>query len=255
MRIPRLKLRAALVAALVVLQVGSAHGAILNSLRGWSEDEPGWSGGLTGSFGASGGNSPQTIFEGSGRLQFRSEPNVFRLIITGRKTSAQGVETANATLGHLRHNYLLSERWATLTFLQYMRNPFQRLDSRTLLGLGARWMAVENKETRLYLGAAQMFEQERIQDVEGYTKAQRLSSFVSVEKKISEDVELDFLVFYQPRWSDFQDWRLFGEVSLDIELTGSLSLFTGYVLQYNSTPPEGVKDTDWNTKTGFAITF
>jgi len=258
MKMTRSQSPAALVAAGVILflfQAACVHGAIVNSLRGWSEDEPGWSGALTGSFGASGGNSPQTTYEGSGRLQFRAEPHVFRLIASGKQTSAQGVETANAVLAHLRHNYLLSDRWATLSFLQYQRNPFQRLDSRLLLGLGARWMAVKKKETRLYLGAAQMFEQDRIQDVEGFSKVQRLSSFVSFETKFSDDVGLDILVFYQPRWSDFQDWRLFGEASLEIELTGALSLFTGYVIQYNSVPPEGVKDTDWNTKTGFAVKF
>ena len=245
----------ALVVGLMMITAAAADAAIVNSLRGWSEKEQGWSGGIAGSYGASGGNSPQSTFEGSGRLQLRARDNVWRLLALGKRTTVQDVETANAVLGHFRHNYLLSERWATLAFLQYQRNPFQRLESRFLLGLGGRWLAAENEKTRFYLGAAQMWEQEEIQDQDGEEKAQRLSTFVSAESKLIDDVGLDFLVFYQPRWSDFKDWRMFAEIELTVELTGSLSLFTGYRWQHDATPPEGVEKTDWDTKTGFAFKF
>lgn len=246
---------ALLLALFAVLGSVAAEAAIVNSLRGWKEDEQGWSGGIAGSYGASGGNSPQSIFEGSGRLQLRARENVWRLIASGKRTTVHDVETANAVLGHLRHNYLLSDRWATLTFAQYQRNPFQRLESRFLLGLGGRWLAVKGESTRVSLGAAQMWEQEEIQDEGGVDKAQRFSCYVSFESRLSDSVAVDFLAFYQPRWSDFKDWRMFAEVSLIVELTGSLSLFTGYKREHNSTPAEGVEKTDWDTKTGFAFSF
>ncbi|MEN8008052.1 MAG: DUF481 domain-containing protein [Candidatus Krumholzibacteriota bacterium] len=242
-------------AGLAAVPAGGARAAIVNSLRGWSEDEQGWSGALAGSYGASGGNSPQSTFEGSGRVQLRSQANVWRLIGSGKRTTVHGVETKKSTLGHLRHNYLLSDRWATLAFLQVQRNPFQRLDSRFLAGLGGRWRAVKGESTLIYLGAAHMFEQERIRDEEGHTEAQRFSGFVSLEARLSEDVVVDFLAFYQPRWSDFNDWRMYGEVSLEVELTGSLSLFTGYKLEHNSRPPAEVEQSDWDTKTGLLFKF
>jgi putative salt-induced outer membrane protein YdiY len=248
-----------LAGALAVLTALSAvvpvRAGIVNSLRGWSEEEQGWSGALAGSYGASGGNSPQSTFEGSGRVQLRSRANVWRLIASGNRTTVQGVETKSSTLGHLRHNYLLNDRWATLAFLQQYRNPFQRLDSRFLLGVGGRWRAVKGEKTLIYLGAAYMFEQERIQGEEGHDKAQRLSAFASLEADLKEEVVVDFLLFYQPQWSDFSDWRFYGEAALEVELTGSLSLFVSYKLEHNSTPPEGVEQTDWSTKTGLAFKF
>jgi len=243
------------VAALVLLIPAAGRATIVNSLRGWNEDEQGWSGAITGSYGASGGNSPQSTFEGSGRLQLRNRNNVWRLLALGRRTTVRDVETANAVLGHLRHNYLLSDRWATLVFFQHQRNPFQRLDSRYLLGFGGRWKAVQGQSTLIYLGAADMFEQESIQDEEGHEKAQRFSGFASLETSLSEDVVVDFLIFYQPRWSDFKDWRMFAGIDLEVELTGSLALFTGYQIEHNSRPPVGVHQTDWRTKTGFAFKF
>lgn len=239
----------------LVIATGPAHAAIVNSLRGFERDEPGWSGSLAGSYDANGGNTDDSTFAGSGRVQWRGQSHIARCIVAGKRKLSRGEETARSFLAHLRHNYLLSDRWATIAFLQVQRNPFQRLDARTLIGAGARWEAVQGDKHLIYLGAATMFERERIQDEPVSTKAQRLSSFLSVEVALREGVLLDGLVFYQPRWNDFADWRFFGAISLDIGLTAALSLFTGYSVQYDSQPPVGVMQTDWNTNTGFQVKF
>ena len=83
----------------------------------------------------------------------------------------------------------------------------------------------------------------------------RLSSFASLELELRHGVFVDFLAFYQPKFDDFADWRAYGEIRLEVELIGSLSLFTGYNLQYDSQPPAGVEETDWNTRTGFLVKF
>ena len=240
---------------LLVIPAAGARAAIVNSLRGFDGDEPGWSGSVAGSYGASGGNTSESTFTGSGRLQRKGASNIWRLIGSGKRTTSRGEETARSALAHLRHNYLLSDRWATLAFLQLQKNPFQRLDSRILMGLGGRWQALKGESTLIYLGAAHMFEQERIQGEQGHDKAQRISGFISLEVELRDGVFVDCLVFYQPRWSDFADWRIFGEASLEVELTGSLSLFTGYNLEHDTRPPAGVEQTDWDTKTGFLVKF
>ena len=242
-------------AGLLAGPVCGARAAIVNSLRGFAEEEPGWSGALAGSYGARGGNTEESTFEGSGRLQWRNEPAIWRLIAAGNRTTRGGAETARSSLAHLRHNYLLNQRWATLAFLQFQKNPFQKLESRFLLGLGGRWRAVKGKSAVLDLGAAHMFEQEKIQGGGGFAKAQRLSSFLSLQLTVREGVVIDCLVFYQPRWNDFGDWRIHGETKLEVALSDALSLFTGYNLDHNSRPPTGVDKTDWETRTGFAVKF
>jgi putative salt-induced outer membrane protein YdiY len=245
---------AAFLAALV-MTAGWSQAAVLNSLSGWSEENPGWSGMLAGSYGASGGNSPNTSFEGSGRVQWLGSTNVVRFLASGNRKTTDGVETKRSAVAHLRHNYLLTDMWATLVFAQIQKNPFQRLDSRILFGLGGRWRGEIKESTRIYLGASHMFEQESILDEPGHEKAQRLSTFVGVVSELSEIVNLDLLLFYQPRWSNFADWRMSFEATLEVELTEKLLLFTGYRLEYNAMPPEGVEKNDWDTKTGFAFKF
>lgn len=255
--IQHLRLTAAVIlAALITFSFATpAEAAFLNSLRGFDSTKDGWSGSIDGSYGASGGNSEESIFSGAARAQLKGDRNTWRMIASGNRTTTRGVETAKSTMGHLRHNYQLSDQWATLVFLQAQQNPFQRLDSRYLVGLGARYHLMEKKGVLWSLGAAQMFESERIQDEEGHTNVQRLSTFTSVETELGEGIVLDALLFYQPRWADFSDWRMFGQIELDIELTGVLSLFTGFQAEHNAQPPEGVEQTDWTTTTGFRAKF
>lgn len=250
--------RAALVilAALITISfVTPADAAFLNSLRGFDNSRMGWSGSIDGSYGASGGNSEESIFSGAARAQYQGDRNTWRMIAAGNRTTTRGVETAKSVMGHLRHNYRLSDQWATLGFLQAQQNPFQRLDSRYLVGIGARYRLIEKAGVLWSLGASQMWESERIQDEEGHTNVQRLSAFTSVETELREGIVLDALVFYQPRWADFSDWRVFGQIELDIELNGFLSLFTGYQIQHDSQPPDDVEKTDWTTTTGFRAKF
>lgn len=244
-----------LVALAAITTAYSAEAAIVNSLRGFDRDEPGWSGSIAGSYGASGGNTDQSTFEGSGRVQWRTGLNTLKLLASGKRTTSGGVETANSVVGHLRHNYDLSDRWATLAFLQSQENPFQRLDYRRLAGLGLRYDAVETEGTIWSVGAASMIEQEQIQDEDGTRHATRLSAFTSFEAELRDGVVFDAVVFYQPRWSDFSDYRMFGMAQLDIKLNGTLSLFTGYQIEHNDRPPAGVDPTDWTTRTGFRASF
>jgi len=248
-------------AAIVLVLFGAlgsadpAGAAILDSLRGFDRDRVGWSGSVEGSYGASGGNTRESTFAGSGRVQWRGGDHTVRLIAGARRTTSRGEETAKSVLGHLRHNYRLGGRWATLAFVQAQQNPFQRLDSRSLAGVGARYDLVDTGAVLWSTGAAQMWESERIQDEPGRQDVQRLSAFTSLEAALREGLKLDVLVFYQPRWRDFGDWRLFGQVQLEIELTGVLSLFTGYQIEHDARPPLGVEKTDWDTKTGFKASF
>ena len=108
-----------LLAALAFLATAlPADAAIINSLRGFDRDEPGYSGSIAGSYGAAGGNTEQSTFEGSGRIQWQGRVHTLKLIASGRRTTSRGEETAKSVLGHLRHNYDLSDRWATLAFFQ-----------------------------------------------------------------------------------------------------------------------------------------
>ncbi len=244
-----------LVILAMLLTGPAARGAILNSLRGFSDAQEGWSGGLSGSYSASGGNTEETSFKAAASVQWQSGAEQFRLLGNGKRTSTAGTETARALTGHLRHNHRFNDHLSSLSFVQVQENPFQQLKSRTLVGVGGRWDILNRDGSELALGAAHMWEGERLEGGDGRVDQQRLSAFFSVVWPLREGLELDSLAFYQPAWSDFQDWRLFWQTSLDVELTGTLSLFTGLQVEHDSRPAAGVEKTDWETSTGFSLGF
>jgi putative salt-induced outer membrane protein YdiY len=137
-----------LLAGLFCLAPVRGQATIINTLRGFSDTEAGWSGGMAASYGASGGNTEETHLRASAQLQYRSGDEIFRLLGSGKRSSSAGQETARAVMGHLRHNHRLSDRWSSLSFLQVQENPFQQLKSRTLLGLGGRWDVTAGPQRR-----------------------------------------------------------------------------------------------------------
>ena len=231
----------------------SVHAQILNTLRGWDDADPGFSGEIGLSFSAAGGNTEVVSLAGAGRVQWVTGSEHFRLLGGVVRSESDGEKTEQAASAHLRHNHEIAPWVSTLAFVQVQENPFQRLRSRWLLGAGLRFDIVRREGWNLSLGAAHMFEVETIEDVEGREEEHRLSSFVTWTGDLSEQVEVDVTGFYQPRWEEFSDRRMVLNGSLSIDLVGSLSLVQSASYQYDSRPPEGVGKEDWTYRTGLSL--
>lgn len=240
---------------LLVVGTSPCQAGIVNTLRISSSDQAGWSGGLSGSHSAEGGNSRVTKLAFSSLVQYRQGDDLLRLIGSGKRSSSEGVESGRAFMGHLRHNRRLGGPWSTLAFVQWQENPFQRLKSRRLLGLGGRCDLLAREGLDLALGGAFMWEREQIEDGPGATTDQRLSFFLSLVYRVSSRVSLDGLAFFQPAVSELADHRVFAQGDLKVEITGALSLFTGFQVEKDSRPAAGVARTDWETSTGFSMDF
>lgn len=241
--------------AIILLLPSAGRAAIVNSLRTFTDAGPGWTGGIEGSYEASDGNTVETALKAGLMLQWRGERDTWRMMGTAKRKTARGIQTERSVLGHVRHNHVLSERWATVAFVQLQENPFQRLKLRSLVGVGARWEAARSDNLDLSLGATHMWEREQLSDADGHTRATRLSSFASLLTTPREGIHVDLTMFYQPRWSDFSDWRLFLQVELSVDLGANLELFSRWDLEHDEQPPAGVEPTDRGTTTGFRFRF
>jgi putative salt-induced outer membrane protein YdiY len=229
---------------------------IINTLRGFADDEPGWSGSLNGYFNLAGGNTEYREYGGAATLQYLKDRHRFRALGSVLRKESRGANIAQSSRIHVRHNYWFLPRWASILFVQDSSNPFQRLDSRFLLGAGARYDLVRDERVDIYLGVATMLEEDVIQgDSQGREREQRMSSFLSVLYDLSATARLDVVAFYQPVWSDFADYRTVVAAQLKVMITGSLYLTLDYGLQHDNRPPEGVLETDWNLGSGIGWDF
>ena len=61
------------------------------------------------------------------------------------------------------------------------------------------------------------------------------------------------MVYYQPRFVDFSDYRLLNDLTLNVKINKLISLVTAISYRYDSRSPESLKDYDLNV--GFGLEF
>ena len=247
-----------LFAAAVALVVGASNahaGVILNTLEGYDNAEPGWSGGVDALFSASGGNTERVLLESGGKVQWQNGRHRWRLQASGSYEESGGTETARNVVGHLRHIRDLPGPWATVSFAQVQHNPFQRLRSRWLFGFGPRYDFVRDERGLAAVGFTPMLEIERLDDEVGHTARGRASFFLHLAYKLSPHAQLDGVVFWQPLFSDVSASRATGNLTLAVDVVGEVDLKVGAVVEHNERAPSGVEKTDWSTFTGLGVTF
>ncbi|MCL7972059.1 MAG: DUF481 domain-containing protein, partial [marine benthic group bacterium] len=226
------------------------------TLRGWDEDEPGWSGEIAAAIAIAQGNTEYFEFDLSAAAQFQADRHRVRGLGDFTRRTASGVEISEATLLHLRHNYRLTDVVHSLAFLQAQRNPFQRIDSRFLLGLGARFDLVRGETFGTSVGASYMRERETLTDDDsGAATRDRGNFFASLLGRPTDQLRVDAHAFYQPVLTDWSDARLSAGSNLDVLLVGELTLVIGFRLAYNSQPAPGVEETDFWLRTGLRFRF
>ena len=257
---PYARLLASVVVAAAVLAgpaAGTADGQIVNTLRRWSDAEPGWDGDVEARFALASGNTEYLEFAGGASLQFVASRHRVRAFTNASVRNANDEKVAESLLAHLRHNYRLTPVFSSLVFLQHSSDPFRRIERRTLAGAGTRVDLVREAEWEASIGLSAMYEGEEFTDDPSGDVEHELrgSFFASAIGDVTETLRIDLSAFYQPLFSDWGDDRVFFASSLRTRVIGGLDLLVGFDLTHESRPPEGVEPTDVRLGTGFVLDF
>ena len=248
---PRLLLFSAVV-ALALGPTSSGQAQIVDTLGGWDDTEPGWTGriGLTGSL--SGGNTDVRAASGAVRAQWRGETWRLRLLGSFRLEEANGQRAREESTAHARLARPGESRWMPFVFGQSQRNPFRRLETRLLLGAGAQYDLHRTETRRIAIGASPMIEYEKIIDGDEGTRG-RLSTYLRWMGDFSDGVSMTLQGFYQPRLSDPEDARASVSGSVRTRIAGPLSFLVRGSYERDDQPPEGVEPDDWNLEFGVTL--
>ena len=246
-------LHAVFVSLLLLLSALPASAQILNTLSGF-ENRDGWQGQASGFVRVSGGNTELEDYLASLVGQWQSERHRVRPIVSWSLSKNQGIETRDDFRAHLRHNYRLRPGVATLAFAQVQRNPFQQLESRTLLGAGLRFDLVQDPRRKAGLGISAMYEHNERTGA-GTTDFTRLSVFLDFDRQLKEYLEFAIVGWYQPDLADFSNLRASVVADLAVDLAGPLELVTEGVFEHDSSAPADVEDSDWSVRLGLRITI
>ena len=241
-----------LVALLALGAASSARAQIVDTLGGWEDSGPGWTGriGLTGSL--SGGNTDVKSGSGSARAQWRGETWRLRILGNFRFEEANGLRAREESVAHARIARPGESRWTPFAFVQSQRNPFQRLETRLLVGAGAQVDLHRTETRRLAFGASPMIEYEKIIGGDEGGRG-RLSTYLRWTADFSDGVSLTLQGFYQPRLSDPEDARASVSGAAETRIVGPLSFLVRGAYRRDDQPPDGVDPDDWNLEFGATL--
>ena len=203
-------------------------------------------------------NSIKTTLNGQYNL---IENKVIHLAIVGYQYGENNnVRNINKAFFHYRYIYQMNEALDLEVFGQLEKNEFTRLSYRGLVGSGIRYSIAKSNKHRGFLGLGGFYSSEKTEATAGLTddgveNFARANFYFLSKYKINSTFNFSNVIYYQPRLSDFSDYRALLESKLDFKIIKNLSLRLSLDVEYDSQPSQSINGTDVSYMTGLAIKF
>lgn len=207
------------------------------------------------------GNNPIFDIGGSGSLLVRRGDFLGLALVRGGYGTSRGLTLTKKTFEHVRIRETLDCHWKWEFFGQHEFDQFRRLSLRALVGTGPAFAIFDTKEVGVLVGAAYIYESERLDKRAGtidaglHSTAHRVSAYVTGHEKLSTGVAIVETVYAQPRIDDPRDVRILGELSVHSKLTQRIALKDSFNVAYDRTPPDGVQRYDTSLEASVIVTF
>lgn len=225
-----------------------------------SNDSTGFSTSVDVDFSANTGNVDFQQFGAGGRLNYNWGESYTFLVFKGALGWTNGKQYSNDALVHLRNVNTLNEVLQLELFTQLDYNKKRLLNVRELIGAGLRYKIFSDEFMKFRLALAYMYEIEKydlqINSIHPANRyANRMSSYITFEIKIQENLGITSITYYQPEISMFDDYRVLSDNSLSVALGKVIDLNINFSLRFDSNPPDNIEDLDTATKVGITFNF
>lgn len=181
------------------------------------------------------------------------------LVLLKNEIEFQKIESSNFEnkgVQHLRYNYKLYPQIVWEVFGQAQYNKVSKINFRGLVGTGPRFKLTKLENYKLYLGTLIMYEHQELSDNE--TPIERLyrgSAYFSFSLFPTETISISSTTYYQPRLSDFSDFRIASETSLLINIYKSFAFKTTYTFTFDDSPAIGIPNSQYELTSGIVYSF
>lgn len=205
------------------------------------------------------GNAPSFDVAGAASVVWKHDRFLSLAQARGEYATALGLTTTRKSFEHLRERVSLSCVWRWELFAQHEFDQFRRLSLRALAGTGPALQILNEKPVALLAGASYLFEYEELDNRAGTTDAgahyteQRASFYITGRERLVENVALVQTFYAQPKIDSPTNYRLLGDAAVEVKLSKRIALTDGFVFDYDSRPPQGVKRWDTTLKVGLVI--
>lgn len=230
--------------------------------RKYYSDDVGFIFNLKTTFTAKAGNTEYTAYTGTGRVDYNGKK--FDSFIVGNfefKNTAEA-KVENQGFLHLRGITHIADRTTWEVFLQRQYDEFIDLNSRNLAGTGLKYRIIEliagedsSKTLDVNVSLGLMYEAEEYDVDEGTISKDlwRSTNFLSIDWLIKEKFNLTGVIYYQPAFKNFKNYRIASELGLEFALARSLYFIVDFTWRYNNIPVTDVKKYDLSIENGIRI--
>ena len=181
------------------------------------------------------------------------------LVLLKNEIEFQKIESnnfENKGVQHFRYNYKLYPQMAWEVFAQAQYNKVSKINFRGLVGTGPRFKLSKLENYKFYLGTLVMYEHQELSD--GVTPIERIyrgSAYFSFSLYPTETVSVSSTTYYQPKLSDFSDFRIASETSLLISLYRNFAFKTTYIFTFDDSPAVGIPNSQYELTSGILYSF
>ena len=164
---------------------------------------------------------------------------------------------------HLRRTREVTGGFAFEWYAQKEFNEFILIEERNLFGLclrysftGSEFNRSDPSKFQLVIGSGPMWEEEMLNSPgDKDTNLIRVSTYLVLGYRLDERVELNSTTYYQVNSSEITDYRLLMDGGISLNLEGGLSLTVKINLRYDSKPPAGLENLDFELMNGLNYSF
>lgn len=207
------------------------------------------------------GNEDYVKYSADYRLDLYHEQFLTYLVGSLEYKEGNSSVLTNNGLVHLRFIFNQKGRIEPEVFTQLDYNDFIFLEQRILGGGGLR-LSLFNKRADssnqlvAELGMGLMYEyEEYINNAESTKRYIRSTNFLNLRYSYLNNIVLSSVTYYQPYINDFRDFRILSENRVSFIITKFLAFFVSTNYRYDSYPPKGLKNFDFELNNGISINF
>ncbi|MBT8266855.1 MAG: DUF481 domain-containing protein [Bacteroidia bacterium] len=211
-------------------------------------------------------NGSQVFQFGSGltsQLKPKGSKNIYLLLGDYALIRANGVDFNNSWFLHFRFRHKFSDLIRFESYVQSQHDGLLDVNYRNLIGAGLRLKLVgvepddnseEQSTFKLYLGNAYMYEEEKSDAFNKRFSNHRHSSYLALTYNAGNGkVSILNVLYYQPLYSNFNDFRLLEQLKIEIPISETLDFTTTFNYYIDSITPKDRKQYSSKVYFGFNI--
>jgi putative salt-induced outer membrane protein YdiY len=248
-----------------ILLIGILTTQYLFALVSISPVELGKKPGLSGSFEAGletkRGNTDKDNYKASVKINYdNNESYVIWGEFSGEYGESNYAKDTNKAFSHLRYIHSLTndENLRYELFAQLESDEFRQINSRTLGGAGLRYRVFNSpKNGKGFLGLGGFYENIEYKNplIDPSEDNARINSYLAYSIDYTELSTFSYVVYYQPKVDDYDDYIFSNQLELKINIIKTLFLKINVSWNEDSAPPVGVEKNDFTQTTTFVFDF